>query len=121
MNEAARKLRINATDAERKLWRKLRELRPSGSHFRRQVQIGAFIVDFACMKAKTVVEVDGGQHAESEQDKVRDRFLIANGYRVLRFWNSEVMQNLDGVMQVIAEFVPVSHPHPSPPRKGEGT
>lgn len=115
----ARALRKNPTDAEKRLWQALRALKPRGTHFRRQVPIGAYIADFCCHSLKLIVEVDGGQHAEAaEKDAVRTRWLEGRGYTVLRFWNNDVLQNLDGVMTRIAAFVPPP-PH-TPPRKGEG-
>jgi very-short-patch-repair endonuclease len=115
----ARRLRRDMTIVEQRLWRRLRELAPAGSHLRRQATIGPYIVDFACHSQRIVIELDGGQHGQNPQasrDKERDDFLRANGYRVLRFWNNDVMQNLDGVMSVISEaFVPPPTPNPSPP------
>ncbi len=96
----ARKLRKNATDAELRLWRELRHRR-LGVRIRRQVPLGTYIVDFLCFSPKVIIEVDGGQHAESEADRVRDRYLEAEGFRVLRFWNTEVLGNLNGVLERI--------------------
>jgi very-short-patch-repair endonuclease len=89
------------TDAERLLWSRLRR-RFLGTKFRRQLPVGRFIVDFACLGSNLVIEVDGGQHLESAADEARDRWLAENGFRVLRFWNHEVLGNLDGVLQTIA-------------------
>lgn len=103
-NERARDLRKKLTPQEVKLWVRLRELRPLGFHFRRQSPIGTFIADFECRKASLVVEVDGGQHnldAGIRADAKRDEALRNTGYRVLRFWNHEVDQNLDGVLSKI--------------------
>jgi len=91
------------TDAERKLWYALRDRRFAEFKFRRQVPIGRFIVDFVCFEARLVIEVDGGQHADNLQDQYRDRWFAANNFRVLRFWNNEVLANLEGVMTVLAE------------------
>jgi very-short-patch-repair endonuclease len=88
------------TDAERKLWRVLRA-RNLGAKFRRQVPLGPYIVDFGCFDAKVIIEVDGGQHADSVRDQARDRYFIARGYRVLRFWNNDVLRSLDDVLQAI--------------------
>jgi very-short-patch-repair endonuclease len=88
------------TDAERRLWSVLRS-RGIGAKFRRQVPIGPFIVDFAAIKERIVIEVDGGQHAESERDRGRDRELESQGFQVLRFWNTDVLVNLEGVATVI--------------------
>ena len=95
----ARRLRLNATDAERVLWRALRELDTSVGRFRRQHRIGGYVVDFACTRAGLVIEVDGGQHSwRVESDAARTAFLESRGYRVLRFWNNEVLENLEGVV-----------------------
>jgi very-short-patch-repair endonuclease len=94
-------LRRNLTDAESLLWRELRR-RVLGAKFRRQVPIGTYIVDFACLQRKLVVEVDGGQHLESAVDAERDRWLQAQGFRVLRFWNNQIFLNLQGVLETIA-------------------
>jgi len=103
-NERARRLRLNATDAERKLWRKLRELKAEGFHFRRQAPIGDYIADFVCHSANLVIECDGDQHsigAGPQKDAVRTEWLESQGYRVLRFWNNDVLANVEGVMQVV--------------------
>jgi very-short-patch-repair endonuclease len=89
------------TDAERKLWHYLRQRQSSGFHFRKQCPIGPFIADFACLKAKLIVEVDGGQHADSASDQARDAWFTAHGYRTLRFWNNDVLQNVEGVFLTI--------------------
>jgi very-short-patch-repair endonuclease len=117
----ARAMRIEPTEAERKLWWNLRHrLALPASHFRRQVRLGHYIVDFASHGLKLVIELDGGQHAErSEIDAKRTRFLEREGYRVLRFWNNDVMQNIDGVLEVIQSFI-LATPTPTPPHKGEG-
>jgi very-short-patch-repair endonuclease len=97
----ARELCRNLTDAETLLWKELRR-RILGAKFRRQVPIGSYIVDFACLQRRLVIEVDGGQHLESAADTERDRWLRTQGFRVLRFWNNEVCQNLQGVLETIA-------------------
>jgi very-short-patch-repair endonuclease len=99
----ARDLRSRMTNAERKLWFALRDRRFAGFKFRRQVPIGRFIADFICFEARLVIEVDGGQHADSLRDQYRDRWFAANRFRVLRFWNNNVLANLEGVMTVLAE------------------
>jgi very-short-patch-repair endonuclease len=102
----ARKLRLGSTDAEQKLWRRLRALEMRGSHFRRQVPIGNFVADFACLAAKLLIEVDGSQHGSesgAKRDMERTRWLEKEGYRVLRFWNNEVADNIDDVMDAIYE------------------
>jgi very-short-patch-repair endonuclease len=117
------------TDAERRLWWHLRRLPAEGSHFRRQATVGPYFADFACHAKRLIIELDGGQHGHSEhvaRDGVRERYLRDNGYRVLRFWNNDVMQNIDGVLSVIADALHASSmpppPDPSPPlRGGRGT
>ena len=92
----ARRLRRDQTDAERKLWFRLRDRRLDGLKFRRQVPIDCYVVDFCCESARLIVELDGGQHAErSAEDAARTAALEARGYLVLRFWNNEVLQNMD--------------------------
>ena len=91
------------TDAERALWRILRLRQVEGKRFRRQVPIDCYIVDFACLEARLIIEVDGGQHFESESDRKRDAYLRSQGFRVLRFWNNEILANREGVFQVITE------------------
>ena len=117
----ARELRAAMTDAERLLWRCLR-MRQLGAHrFRRQVPVGPYIVDFACLRARLVVEVDGGQHAGSSGDRRRDAFLRAAGFRVLRFWNHEVLAQPEAVCAVIlARLAPGPPPQPSPASGGGG-
>jgi very-short-patch-repair endonuclease len=93
--ETARRLRLNQTDAEARLWRRLRHWPMRGTHFRRQVSIGPYIVDFACMAAHLVIEMDGSQHGVSEnviRDEARTRWLEAAGYRVIRFWNNDLVK-----------------------------
>jgi very-short-patch-repair endonuclease len=98
----ARRLRRDSTDAERTLWLHLRDRRLEGWKFRRQVSIDPYIVDFLCLDAKLVIEVDGGQHDENRaNDEVRTRFLEGFGLRVIRFWNNEVLGNLEGVLERI--------------------
>ena len=89
------------TDAERLIWEHLRNRQLEGFKFRRQANIGAFIVDFLCVEAQLIVEIDGGQHSP-ERDDPRSTWLEAQGYRILRFWNHEVTENIDGVLQTIA-------------------
>ena len=96
-------LRNNATDAERALWKLLRGDAINGLRFRRQLPIGTYIVDFVCFEARVIVEVDGGQHIGSGQDAQRDAWLKSEGFAVLRFWNNDVLQNIEGVRQVISE------------------
>ena len=103
LTATSRKLRREMTDVERLLWSRLRR-RHLGHKFVAQFQIGDAIADFACRRAKLVVELDGGQHADTlEEDAERSRIIEAHGYRVIRFWNSNVTENLDGVLEVILE------------------
>jgi very-short-patch-repair endonuclease len=100
----ARRLRANSTAAEVLLWRELRKLEIRGTHFRRQVPIGPYVADFACMASRLVIEVDGSQHGEvpnKARDNKRTNWLEAEGYRVLRFWNNDITQNPAGVLDVI--------------------
>ncbi|MBI2312609.1 MAG: endonuclease domain-containing protein [Betaproteobacteria bacterium] len=117
----ARSLRRNLTDAERRLWQKLRLKQLAGHRFRRQMPLGPYIVDFVCLEAKLVVEVDGGQHADqAKYDEVRDGWLKAQGFRVLRFWNNDVLNNCDEVVEVIYSNLTAAHPHPDlPPSRGK--
>jgi very-short-patch-repair endonuclease len=131
----ARELRSNTTEPEQLLWRALKKVPVYGSHFRRQVPIGPYIADFACLKAQLVIELDGGQHSEpdiADKDARRTRWLKNEGYCVIRFWNSELSANLDGVLDTIyaalygspqSEAVALPTPHrpygrPSPSRGG---
>jgi very-short-patch-repair endonuclease len=101
---AARRMRPTATASEARLWQHLRRHPMTGSHFRRQVVIGPYIADFACMTAKLIVEVDGSQHGEEagiERDAIRTKWFEAEGYEVLRFWNNDVSSNIDGVLSTI--------------------
>ncbi|HEV7880673.1 endonuclease domain-containing protein [Bradyrhizobium sp.] len=99
----SRQLRANQTDAETKLWNQLRNRQIHGHKFVRQQPIGRYICDFVCREKLIVIEVDGGQHSESARDEVRDRYLYAQGYRVMRFWNNDVLSNIEGVLAVIDE------------------
>ena len=98
----SRKLRVDQTDAEKKLWYALRSRQLCGLKFVRQHPIGPYICDFVCREKHVVVEVDGGQHADSKRDLVRDRYLREQGYRVIRYWNNDVLSNLDGVLEALA-------------------
>ena len=96
------------TDAEQALWRSLRDRQVEGYRFRRQVPIGTYIADFACLEKRLIVEVDGGQHAINEaDDKIRDAWLEREGYRALRFWNNDVLSNRNGVLQRISEALAI--------------
>ena len=115
----ARRLRRDMTDAERAMWRILRE-NFGDWHFRRQVPIRHFIADFASHRAKLIIEVDGGQHSV-EGDSARTEILAEEGYRVIRFWNHEVLGNLGGVYSQIAFALHEPHHTPTHPRRGEGS
>lgn len=99
--QRARDLRANMTDAERRLWQGLRGRQLGGYKFRRQIPIGPYIVDFACLEARLVIEVDGGQHLGSAEDQARDAWLMSEGYRVFRFWNHEVLLQTTDVLERI--------------------
>jgi very-short-patch-repair endonuclease len=117
--ERARRLRKDMTDAERQLWQKLRG-RQTGGRFRRQAPIGPYIVDFVAFDHRLVVELDGGQHAEPEQadhDQRRTAFLEVEGFRVLRFWNNEVLGNTEGVLESILDAIQLAGAAPSPSRR----
>ena len=98
----SRSLRRGQTDAEALLWKNLRSRQLNDAKFRRQVQIGRYVCDFVCHEARLIVELDGGQHT-ADKDAARTQWLEAHGYRVLRFWNNEVLENFDGVRERIAE------------------
>ncbi len=98
-------MRRAPTEAEEKLWAELRGRRLDRIKFRRQVPIGNYIADFVCLDAKLVVEIDGSQHGESDYDQVRDTQLKSRGFRVLRFWNDDVLRDLDGVCDTIIAYV----------------
>ena len=111
---SARRLRRDATGVERILWRALREAQ-FGLKFRRQHPIGRRIADFACPSRKLVIEFDGGQHGDGA-DSTRTAELVARGWRVIRFWNHEVLQNLDGVLAAIDAALEAPPPLPDPLR-----
>lgn len=110
--ERARHLRAALTDAEGTLWYRLRARRLNGHKFVRQEPIGPYTVDFICREARLIIEVDGGQHADSASDAVRDRWLTDCNYRMLRFWNNDVSRNLAGVLEIIVTALAESPPHP---------
>jgi len=101
ITKIAKTLRKRSTDTERFLWRYLRIKQIDGLKFRRQEPIGNYIADFVCFESKMVVEVDGGQHTASEKDTERDAWLQSQGFKVLRFWNHDVLTNIEGVLEVI--------------------
>jgi very-short-patch-repair endonuclease len=117
-NPHARRLRQEMSDAEIKLWLAVRDRRLLGHKFRRQATIGPYVVDFLCVERKLIVELDGGQHSEAS-DAARTRVLEARGYRVTRFWNHDVLTNLDGVLAALAAALDGPSPNPLP-QAGEG-
>ncbi|MDG5749340.1 DUF559 domain-containing protein [Qipengyuania sp. XHP0207] len=101
----AKRMRQEPTEAEARLWSRLRASRLAGAKFKRQEQIGDYIVDFVCFGSRLVVEADGAQHAESERDLRRDEWLHEQGFRVLRFWNDDILLDTDAVLQAISEVL----------------
>ncbi|UCG42831.1 MAG: endonuclease domain-containing protein [candidate division WOR-3 bacterium] len=121
LTAAARRLRLKSTDAERRLWSRLRRRQVAGAWFRRQHPIPPYIVDFACLAGRIVIEVDGGHHAGNESDWIRDEELARRGYRVLRFWDSDVLRRTDAVLKVIDRAIRTPSPQSSPKGRGSGT
>ncbi|MBC2669389.1 endonuclease domain-containing protein [Novosphingobium piscinae] len=117
----SRELRRNTTEAERRLWQQLRNRQLRGKRFNRQFPVGQFICDFACREQRLIVELDGGHHAHVlDYDLRRTQFLEAQGYRVIRFWNNEVMENIEAVLMRIGEALD-NRPSPGPSRRREGS
>ncbi len=117
----ARALRNTMTEAEKRIWFRLRAHRLNRASFRRQEPLGTYIVDFVCFDARLIIEIDGSQHADSQRDKVRDAWLVAQGFTVLRFWNTDVLANTDGVTERIDDALRASSsPSLTLPRKGGG-
>jgi very-short-patch-repair endonuclease len=119
----ARSLRRDATETEKKLWQHLRQPPFKQHHFRRQATIGSYFADFASHQLRTVIEVDGGQHLDSAPDERRTAYLASEGYRVLRFWNNDVLANVSGVLSAIDSAIRADRPptpDPSPPQAGGG-
>ena len=115
----AQELRNNATDAERMLWHHLNRRQLEGFKFSRQMPVGPFICDFLCRERRLIVELDGGQHAENRQDRRRTAYFEQEGYRVIRFWNNDVLGNVEGVLQSIRSTLKTDPP-PTPSRTREG-
>lgn len=110
--QRARNLRVNQTDAERRLWSHLRNRAFFGFKFRRQTPVGPFIADFLCEERKLIIELDGGQHdAQAEADARRSNYLRSQGYRVIRFWNNDMLANTEGVLTLILAALREA-PHP---------
>ncbi len=119
--EHAKTMRSHPTDAEQRLWYHLRAKRFMGLKFKRQKPVGPFIADFVCMEYKLIVEADGGQH-ETARDAARDAWFEENGYTVLHFWNHEVLQQTETVLEKIRQIVDALSPGPSPAHgRGEHT
>jgi very-short-patch-repair endonuclease len=110
--ERARRLRRVATKAETALWYRLRSRSLNGYKFVRQEPIGPYTVDLICRERRLIIEVDGGQHADNLRDLVRDRWLADRNYRILRFWNNDVLGNMPGVLETIATALAEGPPHP---------
>jgi very-short-patch-repair endonuclease len=103
VNQRARQLRSSMTDAERRLWSILRSRQLAGYKFRRQHPAGPFILDFACVARRLAIEADGGQHAENDADQSRTAWLERQGWRVVRFWNNDILSNAEGVLTAIMQ------------------
>ncbi|HXV82037.1 MAG TPA: DUF559 domain-containing protein [Candidatus Binatia bacterium] len=124
IRKRARELRKNPTDAERVLWSQLRFWQIAGCKFRRQQPLGRYIVDFVCLEKRLVIEVDGGQHAkQATLDAERDKWLRDEGFVVLRFWNNDVLKNIDAVKEQVyktLESTPYLNPSPQGGRRKRG-
>jgi very-short-patch-repair endonuclease len=126
LKRRARSMRREPTEAEKKLWYALRNRRFGKWKFRRQVPIGRFVVDFLCCEKWLIIEVDGGQHNERDSDLTRDAWFRSQGYMTLRYWNTDVLENLDGVLSHIECALATPHPSrrkggsPPSPSRGEG-
>jgi len=110
----ARRLRKCSTDTEQQLWRHLRNRQVEGFKFRREQPVGRYVVDFVNLEKKVVIELDGGQHALDPNDKIRDEWLRAEGYKVLRFWDNQIFSDLEGVLEIIRDALLTPHPAPLP-------
>ena len=110
--ERARRLRKVSTNAEAALWQRLRSRQLSGFKFVRQEPIGRYTVDFICRERRLIMEVDGGQHADNLDDAVRDKWLVGHNYRILRFWNNDVLRNMSGLLETISTALAEAPPHP---------
>jgi very-short-patch-repair endonuclease len=117
----SRELRKNATKAELALWNRIRNRQVAGVRFNFQVPIGPYISDFVARSIRLIIEVDGGQHADAAPyDRARTRFLTSKGYRVIRFWNNDVFENIEGAVETIARVLE-DMPSPTPPDNGRGS
>lgn len=125
-NRLQRLLRRKMMEAELLLWKRLRGRQLQGLKFRRQHPFDDFVLDFVCLEAKLIIEVDGGQHNESGEDALRDQRLEQAGFRVMRFWNNQVLNEIESIVEAIwleLEKMTAScrtHPHPDLPPEGEG-
>jgi len=122
--EHAQRMRRAPTDAERRMWHLLRTLKPLGMHFRRQAPIGPYVADFVWYDGQLAIEIDGSQHAERQlsYDAKRTAWLESQGYRVLRFWNTDVLRTPHSVGEaILAACAETKTPPPAPPHKGEGS
>jgi len=120
LTKIAKELRRRSTEAEKALWAKLRNRQLEGGKFRRQQAVGPYIVDFVCFEKMLVIEVDGGQHAvDRESDRRRNSWFASQGFRVMRFWNNEILSNIEGVLQVIRQSVAAPSPNPSHQGRGD--
>src|SRR5690348_4582182 len=121
----ARELRVAQTEVEKRLWYRVRNRQLAGCKFRRQAPVGRYIVDFVCFERRLVIELDGGQHAaSSEADGIRTSWLRSQGFVIMRFWNNEVIDNIEGVLHSVAAMLDQqaasgTTPHPSPLPQGE--
>ncbi len=120
LTKFARQLRKKQTDAEKILWQCLRNRQLKGNKFRRQFQIGNYIVDFVCLEKRLIIELDGGQHANNKKDLERNIFLKSKGYKIIRIWDNELLVNKESVLEMIQNVIDNSPPHPYPLPKGRG-
>jgi very-short-patch-repair endonuclease len=114
LRKHAKRMRSEQTPGEHRLWQILRAKRLASVKFKRQVPIDGYIVDFACLQQRLIIEVDGGQHNESARDALRDAYLKSRGFNVLRFWNDEIFNNEEGVLQTVLAALDTPLPNPSP-------
>lgn len=115
LQERALRMRKDPTEAEKPIWQKIRNRQINGHKFRRQHPLDGYIPDFVCFEPKAIIEIDGGQHNESVPDAKRDAYFEAQGFKVLRFWNHDVLENIEGVAEAIRSSLP---PHPSRAARG---